>query len=211
MQKSIFIKTIRIIPFVCFLSVGLLNNVCAKEVAEGSSMLAIIKGLFAKETIHLCPEVKGRIVLDGKPVEGVEILRQLAYNDDKLRKDTTYTDSNGEYYFPEVNIKRHPSRMSITHQQTRQVIIIVDEDKKYRKHIEDIYYRLWNVKHKGTKPTVSFTEKLGELNCDLSDPEVYFAFDNRQTLRNPNKYEYLNSGQTICRWQNNFKIDEVIE
>ena len=39
-------------------------------------------GLFKKYDVHLCPEVKGRILDHGKPVEGLVVKRWLFYVDE---------------------------------------------------------------------------------------------------------------------------------
>lgn len=165
---------------------------------------AMLDYFFKKIDVHLCPEVKGRIVNNGKPVAGLEILRQLAFNDFDIIKDTTYTDKNGEFNFSEKNIRLPKRKISIAANVTNQVIIIIDRKKQYRTRDKDIYYRLWQVSKGGINRKKSFSKKLSQLNCELTNKEVYFLFEYNKNLTQEPKYNYY--GTSICRWQEDFLI-----
>lgn len=184
--------------------------VIAQERTEGGSVLTFIKELFEKEEIHLSPEVKGRVLDNGKPVVGMTIMRELSYNDYDSIKDTTITDNDGCFSFPKKIMKKSPYRMEITHHHISQLIAVVDKDKKYRRDNSQTLYPLWNVTKKHIGQDESFIEKLKSLECDINNKEYYFAFDYRSDWDVEEKYRYENSGTTICRWVNNFKLyDEV--
>lgn len=185
--------------------------VIAQERTEGGSVITFIKELFEKEEIHLSPEVRGRVLDNGKPVSGVTIMRELSYNDYDSIKETTMTDVDGCFSFPEKIMKKSPYRMDITHHHIRQLVLIVDKEKKYREDTSQTLYPLWSVTKKHIGKDESFIEKLKSLECDVNNKEHYFAFDYRSDWDVEEKYRYENSGTTICRWGSNFKLyDEVL-
>lgn len=153
-------------------------------------------GLFKKQktklsTVHLCPSVKGQILDNGKPVAGETVYRQLAYIDGKLREDQTTTNTNGEFYFPEINIQSDIPNNPFAEHRTQQVIYINAE--------KDIL-RLWDVNQPGLEPKIEFQTKLSTLLCDINNEEVNFEF---KYSDHPTLTYY---GGTICRWDKDFHI-----
>lgn len=184
--------------------------VVAQERTEGGAVLTWIKQLFEKEVVHLCPEVRGRVLDNGNPIVGVTIMRELSYNDYGSIKDFTVTDVDGYFSLPEKIMKKSPYKMEITHHHISQLIAVVDKEKKYKKESSQTLYPLWNVTKKHIGKDESFIEKLKSLECDVNSKEYYFAFNYRPDWAVEEKYRYQNSGTSICRWTNNFKLyDEV--
>ena len=72
------------------------------------SLLKILRKLgnhIGAYKVHLCPEVKGQITDHGKPLANVKIERTLSFSDGKYVEDHTFTDENGAFSRPEVNIR----------------------------------------------------------------------------------------------------------
>lgn len=169
--------------------------------SEGGAMLV---DWFKKVDVHLCPEVKGRIVYQGEPVEGLKVLRQLVYNDLDVIKDEVITDVNGEFYFSEKNIKLAKRKLGFQYRATHQIISIIDKEKKYRLWDKDHQYRLWEVTQPETSPIPNFMDKLKNMRCDLDNPEVIFDFAYDEKMAVDDYYHYY--GLTICRWDSDFSI-----
>ena len=148
-------------------------------------------GFFKKYDVHLCPQVKGQILNQGKPVVGEKVIRYLSYVDQKERFDHVITDNEGRFTLPEVNIRsKMPGNFMVEH-NTRQLIYI-------EKHKEE--YILWNTSLIGYKPVAAYNRKLLSLNCDLTTPKVSFEFAND---KHPERPHYAGS---ICRWNEDFTI-----
>ncbi|MCI2284341.1 DUF4198 domain-containing protein [Colwellia sp. MSW7] len=143
-------------------------------------------GLFKKYDVHLSPEVHGVITNNGAPVVGLKVFRGLTYVGDKELLDKTVTDKNGAFSFAEKNIRsRRPS--SMFHEARIRQIIDVDYQNER--------YLLWAAVMTGIAPSEGVAKKLSQLNCDLSDSEEYYEFDNIESPDNPHGVE------SICRWE----------
>ncbi|WDE05161.1 hypothetical protein SG34_028350 [Thalassomonas viridans] len=161
------------------------------SIATITKGMADMFGFFKKYDVHLCPEVKGQIFNQGKPLAGEKIIRYLSYVDYKDRFDHTFTDEEGRFSLPEVNIRsKLPGNFLVEH-NTLQIIYIEQNKKKYT---------LWNSSLEGYEPKAAYARKLSSLNCDLTSPDVSFEFANDQ---NPQRPHYAGS---ICRWDKDFKI-----
>ncbi|WDE05162.1 hypothetical protein SG34_028355 [Thalassomonas viridans] len=153
-------------------------------------------GFFKKYDVHLCPEVKGQILKEGKAVAGTEVIRSLTYVDNKERIDSVKTDNEGYFIFPEVNIRsKMPGNFMVEH-TTRQIIFVEDEDQKRP---------LWLSTHTGIKPVSTYNKKLASLNCDLTSPLAHFEFTHEY---NPDR---RHSAASICRWEEDFEIYKIEE
>ena len=153
--------------------------------------MADMFGFFKKYDVHLCPEVKGQILNQGKPLVGKKVIRFLSYVDQKERFDHGVTDEEGRFSLPEVNIRsKMPGNFMVEH-NTLQMIYIEQNNKKYT---------LWNSNLPGYKPISAYNRKLSSLHCDLISPDVSFEFANKA---NPQRPHYAGS---ICRWENDFTI-----
>ena len=153
--------------------------------------MADMFGFFKKYDVHLCPEVKGQILNQGKPLAGEKVIRYLSYVDQKARYDHVITDDQGRFILPEVNIRsKMPGNFMVEH-NTLQIIYIEQDKEKYT---------LWNSNLPGYKPVAAYGRKLSTLNCDLSSPDVSFEFAND---KHPQRPHYAGS---ICRWDEDFTI-----
>jgi len=153
-------------------------------------------GFFKKYDAHLCSAVSGRIVNNGVPVEGLKVERQLLYTDEKNRIDTAYTDKNGNFTLPKIDIRSRAPGWTLVDQRTQQRIWVLYNNK---------YYILWSTALKSIEPSSSFDKKLSELNADLTTDLVAFTFINTDSPNTPH------CAKSICRWENDFEILHIIE
>ncbi|WP_274055316.1 DUF6795 domain-containing protein [Thalassomonas actiniarum] len=157
--------------------------------------MADMFGFFKKYDVHLCPQVKGQVLNQGKPLAGEKVIRYLSYVDYKDRYDHTFTDEEGRFSLPEVNIRsKLPGNFLVEH-NTLQIIYIEQSKKKYI---------LWNSNLPGYKPKAAYARKLSSLNCDLTSPRVSFEFAN-DTQQRPHY------AGTICQWDEDFSIYHIHE
>jgi hypothetical protein len=146
--------------------------------------------------VHMCSEVKGRISHDCKPLSGAQILREISYADDIVERDETVTDNEGYFVMPEVSITSKKPGDIFVHDVVIQHINVL---------YKGVTYKLWNTRLLGIEPFEEVEAKLQSLNGDLSDKAVQFTFSNKQ---NPN-LEF--DGESICRWDNDFEIFEIVD
>ena len=73
--------------------------------------------------VHFCPEVKGQVSEKGKPLSNVRIDRVLNFSDGKCAEDFTYTDKNGSFLLPEINIRSNQPVVPLAEIFTSQAII----------------------------------------------------------------------------------------
>ncbi len=135
-----------------------------------------------KYDVHLSPAVQGTINLDGKPLDGAEILRELTYDNDFI--DKTVTDADGSFTFPPKDIRsRKPG--GLAEMRTRQVISVRYNDKQYL---------LWYLTTSSITPQQAIVQRLSTLNCDLNTEEQ------EQVFANIEKPDFPHSTFSICRW-----------
>lgn len=147
-------------------------------------------GLFKKYDVHLCPEVRGRILDNGIPVKGLTVHRWLGYTDEVEREDLTTTDESGHFYFPEYNIRsKLPGRLFVENLTVQVIYVCVDGEN----------LALWDAVLEGINPIEAFNKKLVSLNCDLTNEQVDFEFNNESSQRKHN-------ATSICRWSEDFTI-----
>ncbi|WP_417521753.1 DUF6795 domain-containing protein [Marinobacter sp.] len=147
-----------------------------------AGMFDLITQFFKKYDVHLSPEVHGSVRNNGVPLENVEVYRSLDY--DKNYGETTRTDSNGQFSFPEKVIRSRRPGQLFDETRIRQVIGLVYEGEKYL---------LWYLTDE-FGPHRAVAEKLAALNCDLTTPEMEFAFSNYE---HPS---FSHAAFSICRW-----------
>ncbi len=150
---------------------------------------AAMFGLFKTYDVHLCPEVKGQILLEGKPLAGVEITRSLIFWDEDPRTDTATTDSNGKFSFPEVNIRSKKPGDMFVQERTEQDIIA-----EYR----GVKHTLWVSTLHGYEKRNEYAKKLGSLICDLSAKRAKFEFQNDENEELPFW------ATSLCRWDEDY-------
>mgnify|MGYP006194848087 CR=1 FL=1 len=137
---------------------------------------------FKKYDVHLSPAVHGRVLLNGQPLTGAVVSRELNY--DKEYVDKTTTDSEGNFSFPEKNIRsRKPG--SLAEMRTRQVVVVQHKQKNYL---------LWYLTTSSIAPQQAVVQRLASLNCELTNDEQEHVFPNIE------KPDFPHSTFSICRW-----------
>ncbi len=159
------------------LSVGLLILSC--EVYAG------MFGLGKKTEVHLSPEVKGVVTLNGRPVEGAQVVRTLDY--DREYREEQLTGVDGRFSFPEKNIMSDRPNKLLDETRVRQILTVNYEGQKYL-----IWYTTPGTIHRRT----AIARRLGALHCELTNPEIEHGFENIE------KPEFPHSTFSICRWNN---------
>jgi len=137
---------------------------------------------FKKYDVHLSPAVQGQVLLNGQPLVGAVVSRELNY--DKEFVDKTTTDAKGHFSFTEKHIRsRKPG--SLWEMRTRQVIVV---------HHNQQPYLLWYLTTSSIKPQQAVVQRLAALNCDLKDEEQDQVFANVETP------DFPHGVVSICRW-----------
>lgn len=140
---------------------------------------------FKRYDVHLSPEVRGRVTLEGKPLSGLEVYRTLDYGKEYVH--TVETDSDGQFGFPEMNIKSNRPGRLFDETRVRQVIGLFYEGENYL---------LWYTVPGGITPRKTLSAKLRTLNCELTVPEMEHVFQNHEHPSFPHGVF------SICRWDN---------
>ena len=147
-----------------------------------ADMFDLVKQYFKQYDVHLSSEVHGTISKNGVPLKNVKVDRALHY--DKEYLDKTYTDSKGQFSFPEKVIKsRRPGRL-LDETRTRNVITVVYEGETYV---------LWYA-NGGIQPKQAIAERLKSMKCELTTPETAQVFDN---VEHP---DFPHAIHSVCRW-----------
>lgn len=140
-------------------------------------------GIFDKVEVHLSPEVRGVVTLAGEPLSGIRVYRTLDY--DREYKDWAVTDDEGRFWFSEKNIKsRRPNQLG-DETRVRQVIGLDYQGENYL---------LWYSVPGGITPRQAISERLANMTCELSMPEIEQVFENKE---HP---DFSHSVFSICRW-----------
>ena len=138
-----------------------------------------------KYDVHLSPEVRGSVKLNGKPMAGLLVLRELDYIGVYEKIQKTKTDEQGRFSFPEKNVRASEPGSMFHVPRIWNDIEVIYKDKKYQ---------LWYVVTSSLEPAQGRSEKLLQLNCDLNDSMEDIEFDNIEDPRWPHGVE------SICRW-----------
>ncbi|NMM42804.1 DUF6795 domain-containing protein [Pseudoalteromonas arctica] len=146
---------------------------------------------FGAYKVHLCPEVKGRLTNNGKPIDCQLISRSLNFSDGKARKDFTYTDHNGNFTFPEITIRSDQPGIPFAEIFTNQYIT-----SSYNNH----KFIIWRSTLTDIHPRHEITNKLSTLNADITDEQVCFNFKNTLHPHAPFR------ASSIARWETDFNI-----
>jgi len=142
-------------------------------------------GLFKKYDVHLSPIARGSISHNGKPLANQAVTRALTYGDDDEKIETVITDNDGNFHFPEKNIRSSRPGSMFDESTVRQIILVEKNNEKYL---------LWYTNTFGIKPAQAISEKLLALNCDLNNSEETFEFPSTE---HP-KFKHFT--YSICRW-----------
>ncbi|MAD74046.1 MAG: hypothetical protein CML20_04480 [Rheinheimera sp.] len=135
-----------------------------------------------KHDVHLSPAIQGTVLMDGMPLAGVRVSRELHYDQEYV--DTTRSDDNGNFSFPAKTI-RSSKPGTLQELRTRQVIVV---------HHQQQTYLLWYLTTSSIKPQQAIVQRLAALNCELSNDEQEQVFPN---VENP---DFPHSTFSICRW-----------
>ncbi|MGP9802889.1 DUF6795 domain-containing protein [Rheinheimera sp. NSM] len=138
---------------------------------------------FKKYNVHLSPAVQGNITLEGKPLPGIKVFRELDY--DNAYNEEATTDEQGRFYFAEKHIKSRQPANKLDQSKIRQVISLVYHGKTFV---------LWYLNTSSIEPQQAIVQRLAALNCELSDEELEHAFPNIE------KPDFPHSTFSICRW-----------
>lgn len=136
-----------------------------------------------KYDVQLSPTVQGSVTLNGKPLAGIRVFRELDY--DKSYNDETVSDQHGKFYFAEKNIKSRLPGNKFDQSRSRQVISLDYQGK---------LFLLWYLNTSSIKPQRAVVQRLASLNCDLNNEELEHVFPNFE------KPDFPHSTFSICRW-----------
>lgn len=141
-------------------------------------------GLGKKADVFLCPAVQGQITLNGEPLAGVEITRELSY--DNIKLDRTRSSASGHFLFDEASTKSRTPNKAFVEARTHQILVADYQGQRYL---------LWHYVTGSIKEEPVISDKLRNLKCDLSSEEIY---QHIPIPENPNlTYNIVG----ICRWE----------
>jgi len=124
-----------------------------------------IFGFLKKYDVKLFPPVEGRLLQNGEPLEGVEIVREAAYDD--VETETTVTVTGGRFSFPRWITKSNTPGKPLAEVRLRQVVAA-----KYRGE----YYLLWHHTTDQITQEPVITDLLGRLDCDIVNEQADYYF-----------------------------------
>lgn len=113
---------------------------------------------FKKKELQLSPKVTGQILLNGQPVQGITVLRDLNYGDE-LYTDKEVTDQEGHFSFPPKTIKIKDS--------------MFDTDVKHSLYVErqSEVIKFFGISSLNTLDFNSFNVLLKHMTCELTHPD----------------------------------------
>ena len=115
-------------------------------------------GWFKREEVLLSSPVQGQLLDGDKPLSGITVTRELIYGKEYI--DTTTTDKNGYFEFPEKNIKSNKSNNMFDNEPIQQNIFI--------KHNEN-EITLWGIYFLAFSPKdQTITRNLNNLMCNVN-------------------------------------------
>ncbi|SBS40089.1 hypothetical protein MSP8887_04179 [Marinomonas spartinae] len=149
--------------------------------------------------VSLCSKVYGRILLDGKPMLNLKIVRSLDYIGEHKYQDSTLSNEDGIFSFEPYSIKsRAPKRLFSESRVFQYIYVIYEGEEKV----------LWSTMQYGCDEVPAYSKKLSSMCCDLSNPKVNFDFYGRASLKRSSNSKF--SAISICRWEDNFEISETL-
>jgi len=140
-------------------------------------------GFLKRYDVHLCPEVRGRITLKGQPLSELTVTRAITYG--KVYEDSAVTDANGDFHFPEKDIRSNIPGRLFDETRKRQVVYVDHDDQRYL---------LWHTVTDSIKPEKTASEKLKHLSCDLTSEEKLQHFPVHEDP------SFTHNVHSICRW-----------
>ncbi|WP_192021546.1 DUF6795 domain-containing protein [Shewanella sp. ENK2] len=168
---------------------------CLLMLVVSSHSEGTVLGIFKKAVdVEVFPAVSGKITLNGKPVEGLKLLRSYIYYDVTSKdgtEDYSVTDSDGNFTFPEILVSsKHPNG-AFSVNMIAQIIMI--DDDRFESYKEKY---LWDTKARGITQSKFHIERLRTLNCELSEEEVSHQIIDDSFPDGTVRYEIF----SICRW-----------
>ncbi len=142
-------------------------------------------GLGKKVDVFLCPAVQGQITMNGEPVAGLEITRELSY-DGNFKLDYTRSSDSGHFSFDEVTTRSRTPNKPFVEARTRQVLIADYQGQRYV---------LWFYVTDDIREEPVISDKLRNLKCDFSSEDIY------QHIPIPDKPHLTYNISGICRWE----------
>ena len=149
-------------------------------ISEGSAGMF---GLGKKTEVHLSPEVKGVVLLNGHPVAGAQVVRTLDY--DQEYREELVTGEDGTFYFPEKNIQSSRPNKLMDETRVRQIVTVNYQGEKYL-----LWYATPGTIHWRT----GIAKRLSSMRCELTNPETEQGFENVE------KPQFPHSTFSVCRW-----------
>lgn len=140
-------------------------------------------GLGKRVDVFLCPEVRGKITMNGAPLSGVRLMRELYYDNEILHR--TESLESGTFSFDQLTIKSRTPNRAFSEARTHQIVVADYEGERYL---------LWYHVTDSIKEEPLISEKLRNLNCDLSDDEIFHHFPI------PGRPDFTYNVKSICRW-----------
>lgn len=148
-----------------------------------SNASAVIPGFGKKTEVHLSPEVKGVVTLNGTPVEGAGVVKTLDF--DQEYRDEQITDKDGRFAFPEKNIRSERPNTMLDETRVRQIVTVTYKGQKYL---------LWYATPGTIHRRAAVTRKLSLMYGELTSPETEQGFENVE------KPQFPHSAFSVCRW-----------
>lgn len=140
-------------------------------------------GFGKKVDVFLCPEVRGQITMNGEPLSGVRVMREVAYDDELI--DYAVTSSSGVFTFGELHTRSRTPSKSFDETRTVQAITAEYDNKQYL---------LWAYATDSISEEALISGRLGSLKCELSDEEIYHHFPR------PDSSHLTYNVKGLCRW-----------
>ena len=125
---------------------------------SNTSAEAGVFGWFKKIEVHVSPEIKGAVMLHGKPQANMQIKRGTFF-EDSWSWDSTRTDAEGHFYFAEKVIQ---AREVLHERQVAVQLLAVDYPSKGN---EDLFFRI-GASHNLKTPSVALL--TDGMLCELS-------------------------------------------
>ncbi|PLT26159.1 hypothetical protein CXF89_06750 [Pseudoalteromonas sp. MelDa3] len=121
-------------------------------------------GFFNKQDVTLSLPVKGRLLNNDEPQQGIKVTRELIYGDTYI--DEAISDSNGYFYFNERTIRSSkPSNMFFNSSLLQSIYI---ENKKDEDSI------LWYATIQFTEEQALLSDILNNFECELSEAAITY-------------------------------------
>ena len=128
-------------------------------------------GFFNKQDVTLSLPVKGRLLNNGEPQQGVKVTRELIYGDTYI--DEAISDNNGYFYFDNKTIRTSkPSNMFFNSSLLQSIYI---ENKKDEDSV------LWYTTIQFTEEQALLSDILNNFECELSEEAITYDIPIKNT------------------------------